>query len=206
MGTDIHGVLQTGYEHDGKVNWHTVCEIEDDRNYYVFAALADVRNGYGFAGVYRHEPVIPISEPRGLPEDFKVDGEADHYPYGKYEGANYTWMGDHSHSWLTLDEISEWDGWDKPLAQSGVITRQAYDVWLGGCPDTWSGGVSGPGVAIGDAGYQVGKQFDDSVTYVRISWDSEFRYHCGTFLAWLEYVRTKTAGDKHVRVVFGFDS
>ena len=35
----------------------------------VFAALADVRNGYGFAGVPTHEAIKPISEARGLPED-----------------------------------------------------------------------------------------------------------------------------------------
>jgi len=39
------------------------------RNYDLFAFLADVRNGTGFAGTYRHEPIRPQFPGRGLPVD-----------------------------------------------------------------------------------------------------------------------------------------
>lgn len=39
------------------------------RDYNLFAFLADVRNGRGFAGSYRHEPVGPQFPDRGLPAD-----------------------------------------------------------------------------------------------------------------------------------------
>jgi len=64
----------------------------------LFAWLVDVRNGFG------------VAEQRGLPEDFKVEDEYHPTniepcpkPY-RFEDGTY-WMGDRSHSWLTLDEI-----------------------------------------------------------------------------------------------------
>lgn len=57
------------------------------RNYGVFGFLANVRNYSG---------VTPISEPRGLPADF------DRYPY---EVGEDNWIGNHSFSWLSVDEL-----------------------------------------------------------------------------------------------------
>lgn len=109
MGADIHGVLQESF--DGKA-WHTISGIEDDRNYTLFAALADVRNYSG---------VTPISEPRGLPEGF--EGEV-----GDVYASTGTWMGDHSYSWLTIDELVNWDGWDQECHES--ILRDYTSVFL----------------------------------------------------------------------------
>lgn len=62
MGTDIHGgfikVVKDKFgnvvsKQPIKTNWNF------DRNYTLFAILAGVRNGYGFAGCYRHEPLQP---------------------------------------------------------------------------------------------------------------------------------------------------
>lgn len=90
MGTDIHGGLYTKLS-DG-VPWCRVVEIEDKRNYTLFSILAGVRN---------YHNITPISEPRGLPDWIK--------PIRDWK------FGDHSFSWLTLDEISEWDGWTPDL-------------------------------------------------------------------------------------------
>jgi hypothetical protein len=104
------------------------------RSYIWFAVLANVRNGYGFAGVYTHEPLVPISEPRGLPEDIG-EGAAEfceHY--------------DHTPSYLTLKEILDYD-WGQPLQQGGVVDAHTYREWVKngrkGPPASWSGGVSG---------------------------------------------------------------
>ena len=62
----------------------------DWRWYGMFGFLADVRN-------YSHVP--PISQPRGLPEDCKLH-------MNKYGESYY---GDHSFSWLGLDELLSFD-------------------------------------------------------------------------------------------------
>lgn len=89
MGCDIHGRVQRRY--DNREKWFDDGEIEDARNYPLFAALAGVR-GYGLG-------IAPISEPRGLPAD-------------NAEAPDDFWFGDHSYSWLTLAEIRDWPGWD----------------------------------------------------------------------------------------------
>lgn len=65
------------------------CDI--GRSYILFSILADVRN--------IHE-VVPISEPRGIPEDASAEyikiANDDHY--------------DHSHSYHTLKQLKEYDG------------------------------------------------------------------------------------------------
>lgn len=65
------------------------------RNYYLFAALADVRNDY---------EIEPISEPRGIPEDVS-------YPIKHILKVN--WGSDaHSISYFTLKELLDVD-WSK---------------------------------------------------------------------------------------------
>lgn len=44
------------------------------RNYDWFSILANVRNGYGFAGCITGEGFAVIADPRGLPEDISKDG------------------------------------------------------------------------------------------------------------------------------------
>ena len=39
------------------------------RSYNLFSILADVRNGVGFAGCDTGDRLVPISDPRGLPEN-----------------------------------------------------------------------------------------------------------------------------------------
>lgn len=70
----------------------------DWRDYRIFALLADVRNGDG---------VEPLAAPRGLPADFDVDDARgpNHLEHGGM------WMGDHSHSWLTVAELSAHQDW-----------------------------------------------------------------------------------------------
>jgi len=94
MGADIHGVWQ--YKIGD--HWFTQGEIPDDRNYALFGALAGVRN---------YQNITPIAEPRGLPFNFPVKDEY----FESYRGK--IWMGDHSYSWLTLDEMLSWDGWSQ---------------------------------------------------------------------------------------------
>lgn len=70
-------------------------EYYGDRNYYLFSVLADVRN-------YRSN-IIPISEPRGIPEDAS----------SAYKHIVDQWDSDgHSHSYFTLTELLNVD-WEE---------------------------------------------------------------------------------------------
>lgn len=80
-----------------------------DRDYTVFAVLANVRNGSGFAGVRTHAPIEPISLPRGLPDDMCEEARA------YFEHAGY-----HDDSWVMLEEVLRYN-WDQPVHRTGVF-------------------------------------------------------------------------------------
>lgn len=211
MGTDIHGRLQRRYYPEAP--YTDEGPIEDDRNYRVFAMLAGVRNGVGFAGVKTHEPLVPISEPRGLPADLElVDG--DSIKLAVWQGDESIeiteWIGDHSHSWLTLTEIDNWEGWSKSLAMTGIIDKNEYERIRreGGNPKSWCGWISGGRVKIVSADDAAdGAEF----THVQWEWQVPFTEYTATFRAWIDYLLKKygwllDSDPEAVRIVFGFDS
>jgi len=111
MGCDIHIVAQR--REDGQ--WRNVsAEFSegpapfDWRSYGLFGFLADVRN---------YSAVPPIAEARGLPSDFKMDDEED-------------WLGDHSHSWLSVQELAAFD-YDAQLEDRRVARQIASGLWSG---------------------------------------------------------------------------
>lgn len=112
------------------------------RNYDLFAILADVRNGKGFAGIKTGEGFVPIADPRGLPDDVSEQIKADSDRWG---------IDGHSHSWLTLGELLAYD-WTQGTTKQGVVNGPQYFEWnrwrrgKGEGPDEYCGGVSGPDV------------------------------------------------------------
>lgn len=109
------------------------------RNYGLFAILADVRNGVGFAGVKTGKGFNPIAPPRGLPDMLseQVRMEAD------------SWNGDgHNHSWFTLQELLDYD-WTQYTDIYGWLHTTEFDQWdgywrdQGENPQSWSADVSG---------------------------------------------------------------
>lgn len=143
------------------------------RNYSLFAILADVRNGVGFAGCDTGDPFVPIAAPRGLPADVTDRTLADYTlavddedPYGdgkcsrenaeRWVGKGYsTWvvLGKavsgpdwHSASYFTLAELAAYD-WARTTAHRGWVDPWNFDLWRkAGKPGTWCGGVSGQGI------------------------------------------------------------
>ncbi len=91
-----HGVLLDGivvYE-----NGHRhLREWFGDRNYDLFAMLANLRNGVGFAGRKRGEVLDPIDEPRGIPEDAS--------PEYREEAARSE---SHTFTYYTVEELREY--------------------------------------------------------------------------------------------------
>ena len=111
--------------------------LYDGRSYDLFSILADVRNGSGFAGVDTGDGFIPIDSPRGLPEDPSTEVLEASDDYGS-DG--------HSHSWLTVTELMDYD-WTKTTKKRGWVSPKEFArFYLKGKPDGWSGGISGGGV------------------------------------------------------------
>lgn len=212
MGTDVHAVFQkrtpNGWE-DVPTKW------DEGRHYFLFSVLADVRNGYGFAGVPTYDPIKPIAKPRGLPVDFEVNEGMTH-PLKSVELLGSwarewhekhpeepldKWMGDHSHSWLTADEILKYAAThsERAARHTGVMEIADYNGWdKTSPPDSYSGGVMGQGVQV-----NVPAEIDDKTTHVQVSWVENAMGEISYFLK--EVQRLK---DEHgdVRLVFGFDS
>jgi hypothetical protein len=140
MGCDIHSVIQVRRVSEPleEGSWKTIGEGLEERNYQVFGILADVRNARG---------LMPISRPRGFPEDFSaVSLMADYaeeilglygktvyqdYPECKYHLVNDKtfYMGLHSFSYLTAKELLKYK-WDRvpweygfPIDLSCLILR-----------------------------------------------------------------------------------
>lgn len=121
MGTDIRAFTEV------KINgvWHNYTKLAVDRNYALFARLADVRN--------ETEPRIePIDEPRGLPEDVSFIVRFIHQKDN----------GRHSTSWLSILEIADLEkwgftqGWKKRYHESwltiqiGYLFNNTYSSWI----------------------------------------------------------------------------
>ncbi|WP_139997451.1 hypothetical protein [Paenibacillus paridis] len=109
MGTDIHVYIEQRINKD-QTEWISVDEwlytpylggvgvqkhLWEDRNYLLFAILADVRNRYN---------IHPISLPKGLPDN--ASPEVKNQSDIENEDA-------HTRSWLTLKELLEYDWMQK---------------------------------------------------------------------------------------------
>ena len=215
MGCDIHGVFQE--RHGNKLPlWVDIeSKYEFNRHYQLFAVFAGVRNGFGFAGIPTGDSVDPISEPRGLPDDFVVKNGEDH-PVNfedvlseidrecQTDGEEpYVWMGDHSHSWLSGEELIEWRKKDVSATQCGVLSREEYSKWNGmDRPPSYCGACSGPDtIVIDNTNY--GKSCHPNWTHIRCQWNSRLSDELGYFFDEVE----RLAGEHgSIRFVFGFDS
>jgi len=176
-----------------------------NRNYSVFAVLANVRNGYGFAGVRTSSGFNVISEPRGLPED--ISYELEGYLQSRVE---------HTPTWLNLQEVEEFD-WSQTTTHCGVVNAREYvEFKENGKPSSWCGGVSGPNVThvsneemdkyLADGGKLPEKNsWSSPGFYTTVEWEQTYEYSCGDFLEAMKRLRTEYPKD-NIRLVFYFDS
>lgn len=222
MGCDIHTIGQVKI----KGQWKTVkTDIAgENRNYDDFAILANVRNGRGFAGCDTGEGWTPISEPKGLPDDLELqDSVPDSYgyvePYAivpEYKSygddlRNTKWLGDHSHSHLTLKEIEDYveNKMPKKYQTHGCVNKETFLALESGeleSPSMWSGGVGGYNVKLVTAEEaRSGVEY----THVRTSWENN-AIDCTNIKEYVEDLRglakEYNVPSSEVRMVFGFDS
>lgn len=157
MGCDIHPNFEKRVtREDGTQVWE---KIEDhkysgNRHYFLFGWLANVRNGYGFAGCDTGDGIKPLALPRGLPEDL-AGGEPEP-PYNddmSWSSPEYQcWSdwhnrhdyGDHSQSWLAGQEIINGLEEVGGTRKRGVLGLSEFAQWDGKSqPENWCGDVGG---------------------------------------------------------------
>ena len=218
MGCDIHAVIQrkdsegswiTQREKNpefGKYDWEPEfgSTVSISRDYDLFAILANVRNGYGFAGCDTGDGFEPMTCDRGLPKGVVLDNE------NCFDGI---WLGDHSYSWVTLSEIDAYD-WDRVTKRRGWINLTEYKMMLEkgeDRPSRWSGGISGPGIqhiTIQEAKRKVQSSirlFEDQ-TYFVYEWEITYREVAQDFFEDVVSQMRKLGKPEDVRLVMGFDS
>lgn len=174
----------------------------DQRNYSLYAILANVRNGYGFAGLDTGDGFQIISPPRGIPSDATEE----------YLKEVKNWGADgHSHSWLYLSEILAFD-WNQTTVRRGVVKPDQYIIFKkDGKPKEWCAWASGPTTKIisneeMDEFLQSGTQYDKGSLYTQVSWKEEY-YECAGKDWWqaVEKLKEISVGKK-LRLVFFFDN
>ena len=131
MGTDAHMYVERQVEGEWVSadstqpnEWHekypedepkeSVDHIYGDRNYDIFAILANVRHGSGFAGVDTGDGFNPIAEPRGIPEDAS--------PLVRAEWERWQ---EHSPTWLSARDLMSFD-WTQTTVKRGWVDAKTY--------------------------------------------------------------------------------
>jgi hypothetical protein len=235
MGCDIHFYVEKKSkgkwvsadtfvaEKDGEHTYYSQKdEFYDGRNYNLFAILADVRNGRGFAGCKTGDGFNPISQPKGLPDD--VSKETQRAAEGM--GAD-----GHSHSWFTLRELLDYD-WTQTTKLQGWCDFKTWEAWSrwsrghGEGPDNYCSEVGGGGIKHISAEKmdQLCKDFwklksnDERESFIKehhqvyalAEWETPYYKAAGVFLGWTIPRLLKLAGGikgvDDVRIVFFFDN
>lgn len=223
MGCDIHITIQrqdddcswrevryqSVWQYDGAPKALDAIPIAPDsflsRNYDTFAILADVRNGVGFAGIKMGEGWPSIAPDRGFPPDFDAENTL---PSDQDDEPKY--MGDHSFTWVGLDELKAFD-WDGTLSWLyGCVPADEYERLsaVNERPHGYCGGISGPGIRVYEPdAYKAAKATSTLCArpYVRMGWPMSAREATrwpDEVIPWLE-----SLADGHpLRLVLGFDS
>lgn len=214
MGCDIHFFVETKQQ-DGSWQsadeWadddgykHVKEELYGDRNYSLFAILADVRNGRGFAGVQTGEGYNPIAAPRGLPDDVSKE---------VFECSEEWGIDGHSHSWFTLAELKAYD-WDQVTKRCGIVDMVEFERYAKeGKPQSWCGGIGGPGIKIVSNEEMSLLMADKSLKergfhyHTQVWWEETYRESVGTAFLTDTLTKMEALGNpENVRAVFWFDN
>lgn len=190
-----------------------------ERNYGLFAVLANVRNGIGFAGVDTGEGYRPISEPKGLPADVSaaVQAESDEWD-----------CNGHSHSWHTVADLLAYD-WTQVTTLRGWVEAPAYMDWVRygrqrhESPKEWCGAVDGRGVVhltdeemrerTRDILYLRDAEREGALAaaglanaYAKCEWQQRYYMVCERFLARTLPRLLRLGKPEDARIVFWFDN
>ena len=223
MGCDIHLYVERRnsggwiscdtWEKDNDDNWLSVPyskQFYNSRNYDLFAILANVRNGYGFAGVNTGDGFVPMAEPKGLPDDVTEEVR---------EASDQWGVDGHSHSYFTVADLMTYD-WTRTTKKHGIVSARIYQPWkrwgAKGRPKEYSGGIWGRDIkivsneemdvyleALADADKTPPER---DVMYTEIEWQIAY-YEAGRDLLGETLPQLWRFGEPdQVRIVFWFDN
>ena len=206
MGCDIHLFVErkiaTGWENvPPPADWNGQeldrsgvvphwSEWFGDRNYELYAWLADVRN--------RHDQPI-LAEPRGLPADASPDVRLDWR----------RWDGDaHSCTWYALAELPR----DFTVKHGGIVDEKLYLEWKAkgeDYPGSWCQGTSQP--VVSEAAYLAGQRPElpppprDQYGFgIRCEWELPAEKAFKRFFKFIDAAKLEAGGD--ARIVLWFDN
>lgn len=187
--------------------WDVDDEYYGSRNYRLFSILAGVRNNElrGETG----EPIVPIAEPRGLPPNVCELVRAISDCMG-YDG--------HSHSWLTLRELMEFN-WEQTATLRGWVDGLTYKNWIkwararGESPSSSCTSVDGGNVQHITEPEMLELlrnpvAIDEILqrTYCQVEWTQPYYYVAQEFLGTVIPRLWKLGSPDNVRIVFWFDN
>lgn len=193
-------------ESDGTI-YHTNPQFIEEayrvRNYDLFACLANVRNGRGFAFCDTGDGFIPISEPRDLPDDCSNSIREKSDKWG-YNG--------HSHSWILLKELLDESYWEKTTNIRGFVNMSEFKTFLrDGQPESWCGGIWSD--TMKEVSVEEMKRLAESNDcnenkyYTKIQWQNTYKQSVGNMFFDETINKLKTLGEpEDVRLVFWFDN
>jgi hypothetical protein len=177
----------------------------ENRNYMVFAYLADVRNGYGFAGCEIFNPIEPCFEGRGYPNNTSIDTD----------------LCNHSPTHFTVDEILKHKGWEQPIKEIGCVEYGHWKEFIDSqktdnplsAPMTYCGSVSGGDTSITHANRfeSIDPQSEDIKNiYIKGSWTVQNPLKDTNFFKWLQGEEMASLieqyGEENLRIIVNFDS
>lgn len=211
MGTDIH--VQLEYRKKGEKQWHWLGEyLPDfinkghlspctDRCYLWFGLLADVRNGYGFAGCDLGDPVEPIAPHRGLPRDMSESLlKSD------------VWLGDHSFTWVHGDELANFD-WDNTfVVQRRYVLQKGYEQHMekpGSMRSSFGGG--GPEKISNEEMERIIKEGETTDKATLVEWKEKVSSALPWDVYWQwrnlnNWINWRERDNYEIRAIIGFDS
>jgi hypothetical protein len=179
------------------------------RSYKLFAMLANVRNGSGFAGIKTGEGYKPISLPKGLPPDLSVPVADETEQPGAFD------FGYHDFSYLTLKELLDYD-WTQKTNNTGIISWEQFverqEKGITGEPDTYCGYISDAKMVTEEKALQlysggVRKDQPPGVTHVQIWWEQSYADSAhGFYKNLIPTLQQIEPNPEDIRIVFGFDS
>ena len=207
-------------EEKNKITREFFNQSPEGRNYTVFALLADVRNGFGFAGCEIFKPLkhFPL---RGLPAEAYEEMEDSEWYNGGY----------HSFNHFTYEELIKSDLWEQPVNEKGYIQIDVFLKYLKAketnpnttpesyCGDSWGSGIE----KIGSRDIRK-KMFEGSLeqwikekeeqdikVYVKHDWEDRTCLQDSAFYHWLKSDAMKnlveeSGGSDDVRIIVSFDS
>jgi hypothetical protein len=169
------------------------------RDYDLFGIIGDVRNGSGLQDGLTWPSIAPS---RGFPADTLVkEGETVR------DEDNGEWTGDHSFTWVSLDELAAFPWDDTTRVQHGLIGYRTWAQWKatgGKRPAGWCQGTNSPIMTELEA---IHAQYEiNPRQYVRCYWSETAREATGDWAGKVLPKLMEIAAGRPLRLLVGFDS